>query len=63
MKRLKKRGDVNHHGNHSLNVQVIVDPDLLILNINARFSSARNILIFGTIYLFKGQWNIAIIGL
>ncbi|XP_018377650.1 PREDICTED: putative nuclease HARBI1, partial [Trachymyrmex cornetzi] len=33
---------VNHHGNHSLNVQAIVDPDLLILNINARFPGARN---------------------
>lgn len=33
---------VNYHGNHSLNVQAIVDPDLLVLNINARYPSARN---------------------
>ncbi|XP_018372982.1 PREDICTED: putative nuclease HARBI1 [Trachymyrmex cornetzi] len=33
---------VNHHGNHTLNVQAIVDPDFLILSINARFPDARN---------------------
>ncbi|CAI6365924.1 unnamed protein product [Macrosiphum euphorbiae] len=33
---------VNHHGNHSLNVQAVVDPELKILNINARFPGARN---------------------
>eukprot|EP00102_Acyrthosiphon_pisum_P019486 XP_016656696.1 PREDICTED: putative nuclease HARBI1 [Acyrthosiphon pisum] len=33
---------VNHHGNHSLNVQAVVDPESNILNINARFPGARN---------------------
>ncbi|KYN03448.1 Putative nuclease HARBI1 [Cyphomyrmex costatus] len=33
---------VNHHGNHSLNVQAIVDPDMRLLNINSRWPGARN---------------------
>ncbi|XP_046468084.1 putative nuclease HARBI1 [Neodiprion pinetum] len=33
---------VNHHGYHSLNVQAICDPNLTILNINARYPGARN---------------------
>ncbi|CAI6353897.1 unnamed protein product [Macrosiphum euphorbiae] len=33
---------VNHHGNNFLNVQAVVDPELKILNINARFPGARN---------------------
>ncbi|XP_022162166.1 putative nuclease HARBI1 [Myzus persicae] len=33
---------VNHHGNHSLNVQAIVSPKLKILNINPRYPGARN---------------------
>lgn len=33
---------VNHHGMHSLNVQAIVDPDMKILNINARYLGFRN---------------------
>ncbi|CAI6370113.1 unnamed protein product [Macrosiphum euphorbiae] len=33
---------VNHHGNHSLNVQAAVSPKLKILNINARYPGARN---------------------
>ncbi|XP_046612245.1 putative nuclease HARBI1 [Neodiprion virginianus] len=33
---------VNHHGYHSLNVQAICDPNLKILNINARYPGARN---------------------
>ncbi|XP_071653587.1 putative nuclease HARBI1 isoform X3 [Temnothorax longispinosus] len=33
---------VNHHGNHSLNVQAIVGPDMKLLNINARYPGARN---------------------
>lgn len=37
-----EEGYVNHHGNHSLNVQAVVDPDLLVLNINARYPGARN---------------------
>ncbi|XP_071653697.1 putative nuclease HARBI1 [Temnothorax longispinosus] len=33
---------VNHWGDHTLNVQVIGDPDLNILNVNARFPGARH---------------------
>ncbi|XP_032687049.1 putative nuclease HARBI1 [Odontomachus brunneus] len=33
---------VNHYGNHSLNVQAIVDTDMKLLNINARWPGARN---------------------
>ncbi|RLU22835.1 hypothetical protein DMN91_005113 [Ooceraea biroi] len=33
---------INHHGNHALNVQAIVDPDMKILNINPRYPGARN---------------------
>ncbi|CAK1604037.1 unnamed protein product [Parnassius mnemosyne] len=31
-----------HHEGHSLNVQVVCDPDLLILNINAKWPGARH---------------------
>ncbi|XP_030762947.1 putative nuclease HARBI1 [Sitophilus oryzae] len=33
---------VNHWGDHALNVQAICDPELIILNINARYPGARN---------------------
>ncbi|XP_066583328.1 putative nuclease HARBI1 [Prorops nasuta] len=33
---------VNHHGYHSLNVQMICDPNLNILNVNARYPGARH---------------------
>ncbi|XP_032690770.1 putative nuclease HARBI1 [Odontomachus brunneus] len=33
---------VNHHGYHSLNVQMICDPNLKILNVNARYPGARH---------------------
>ncbi|XP_017474731.1 PREDICTED: putative nuclease HARBI1 [Rhagoletis zephyria] len=33
---------VNHHGYHSINVQMICDPNLKILNVNARFPGARH---------------------
>ncbi|XP_044731994.1 putative nuclease HARBI1 [Chrysoperla carnea] len=33
---------VNHHGYHSINVQMICDPDQCILNVNARFPGARH---------------------
>ncbi|XP_054746273.1 putative nuclease HARBI1 [Anastrepha obliqua] len=33
---------VNHHGYHSLNVQMICDPTLKILNVNAKFPGARH---------------------
>ncbi|XP_068085924.1 putative nuclease HARBI1 [Anabrus simplex] len=33
---------VNHWGDHTLNVQAICDPDLKILNINARYPGARH---------------------
>ncbi|XP_026828245.1 putative nuclease HARBI1 [Ooceraea biroi] len=40
--RIHEEAYVNHHGNHSLNVQTIVDPNLKIVNINARYPGARN---------------------
>ncbi|XP_071580476.1 putative nuclease HARBI1 [Temnothorax nylanderi] len=33
---------INHHGYHSLNVQMICDPNLKILNVNARYPGARH---------------------
>ncbi|XP_036334989.1 putative nuclease HARBI1 [Rhagoletis pomonella] len=33
---------VNHHGYHSMNVQMICDPNLKILNVNAKFPGARH---------------------
>lgn len=33
---------VNHHNYHSLNVQLICDPTLKILNVNAKFPGARH---------------------
>ncbi|KYN09112.1 Putative nuclease HARBI1 [Trachymyrmex cornetzi] len=33
---------VNHWGDHSINVQAICDPDLKILNVNARYPGARH---------------------
>lgn len=33
---------VNHWGDHTINVQMICDPDLKILNVNARYPGARN---------------------
>ncbi|XP_046744295.1 putative nuclease HARBI1 [Diprion similis] len=33
---------VNHHGYHSLNVQMVCDPNLRILNVNARFPGSRH---------------------
>ncbi|XP_017491880.1 PREDICTED: putative nuclease HARBI1 [Rhagoletis zephyria] len=33
---------VNHHGYHSINVQMICDPNLRILNVNAKFPGARH---------------------
>ncbi|XP_067625334.1 putative nuclease HARBI1 [Eurosta solidaginis] len=33
---------VNHHGYHSINVQMICDPHLRILNVNAKFPGARH---------------------
>ncbi|XP_067645898.1 putative nuclease HARBI1 [Eurosta solidaginis] len=33
---------VNHHGYHSINVQMICDPNLKILNVNAKFPGARH---------------------
>ncbi|GBP09729.1 Putative nuclease HARBI1 [Eumeta japonica] len=33
---------VNHHGYHSINVQMICDPNLKILNVNAKYPGARH---------------------
>ncbi|XP_032690439.1 putative nuclease HARBI1 isoform X1 [Odontomachus brunneus] len=33
---------VNHWGDHTINTQVICDPDLKILNVNARYPGARH---------------------
>nr|XP_046473769.1 putative nuclease HARBI1 isoform X1 [Neodiprion pinetum] len=33
---------VNHHGYHSMNVQMICDPELRILNVSARFPGSRH---------------------
>ncbi|XP_067625233.1 putative nuclease HARBI1 [Eurosta solidaginis] len=33
---------VNHHGYHSINVQMICDPSLKILNVNAKFPGERH---------------------
>ncbi|XP_011860176.1 PREDICTED: putative nuclease HARBI1 [Vollenhovia emeryi] len=33
---------INHHGYPSLNVQMICDPNLKILNVNARYPGARH---------------------
>lgn len=33
---------VNHWGDHTINAQAICDPDLKILNINARYPGARH---------------------
>ncbi|XP_017469052.1 PREDICTED: putative nuclease HARBI1 [Rhagoletis zephyria] len=33
---------INHHGYHSINVQMVCDPNLKILNVNARFPGARH---------------------
>ncbi|XP_067633998.1 putative nuclease HARBI1 [Eurosta solidaginis] len=33
---------VNHHGYHSINVQMICEPNLKILNVNAKFPGARH---------------------
>ncbi|XP_048515347.1 putative nuclease HARBI1 [Athalia rosae] len=37
-----EEGYVNHHGYHSINVQMICDPNLKVLNVNARYPGARN---------------------
>ncbi|XP_070168188.1 LOW QUALITY PROTEIN: putative nuclease HARBI1, partial [Polyergus mexicanus] len=41
---LKKHEEayVNHHGYHSLNVQMICDKNLKVLNVNARYPGARH---------------------
>ncbi|XP_036336283.1 putative nuclease HARBI1 [Rhagoletis pomonella] len=33
---------INHHGYHSINVQMVCDPNLKILSVNARFPGARH---------------------
>ncbi|XP_036318001.1 putative nuclease HARBI1 isoform X1 [Rhagoletis pomonella] len=35
---------VDHHGYHSMNVQMICDPNLKILNVNAKFPGARRVM-------------------